>query len=87
LIEACTGLEVAHRQGIIHRDIKSSNLIITEDNHLKVIDFGLAKQGIMGDSATLTADISVQGVILGTIDYMSPEQACDQVVDYRSDLF
>jgi tRNA A-37 threonylcarbamoyl transferase component Bud32 len=87
LIEACTGLEVAHRQGIIHRDIKSSNLMITEDNHLKILDFGLAKQRIMEDSATLTADISVQGAILGTIDYMSPEQACGQVVDYRSDLF
>ena len=87
LIEACTGLEAAHRQGIIHRDIKSSNLMITEDNHLKILDFGLAKQRIVDDSATLTADISVQGAILGTIDYMSPEQACGQVVDYRSDLF
>lgn len=87
LIEACKGLETAHRQGIIHRDIKSSNLMITKDNHLKILDFGLAKQTFMEDTPTLSTDISVQGTILGTIDYMSPEQACGQVVDNRSDLF
>jgi len=87
LIEACTGMEAAHRQGIIHRDIKSSNLMITKDNRLKILDFGLAKQRLIEDAPTLATDISVQGMILGTLDYMSPEQACGQVADHRSDLF
>ena len=87
LIEACMGLETAHRQGIIHRDIKSSNLMITQDNHLKILDFGLAKQRLIENSPTLGSDISVQGTILGTLEYMSPEQACGQVLDHRSDLF
>jgi eukaryotic-like serine/threonine-protein kinase len=87
MIEACSGLEAAHRQGIIHRDIKSSNLMITEENQLKILDFGLAKQRILDTSLTFDSDITAQGMVLGTLDYMSPEQACGQAADLRSDLF
>ncbi len=87
MIEACSGLEAAHRQGIIHRDIKSSNLMITAESRLKILDFGLAKQRIMETSPTFDSDLTARGTILGTLDYMSPEQACGQAADQRSDLF
>lgn len=87
LIEACSGLELAHRQEIIHRDIKPSNLMITSDNRLKILDFGLAKHRAMETMATLTSDLTLKGALLGTLDYMSPEQACGQPLDHRSDLF
>jgi len=87
MIEACSGLEAAHRQGIIHRDIKSSNLMITAENRLKILDFGLAKQRILEASPSFDTELSMQGAIMGTLDYMSPEQACGQPADQRSDLF
>jgi|WetSurMetagenome_2_1015567.scaffolds.fasta_scaffold52213_1 eukaryotic-like serine/threonine-protein kinase len=87
MIEACTGLEAAHRQGIIHRDIKSSNLMITAENRLKILDFGLAKQRVMESSPTFDSDLTARGTIMGTLDYMSPEQACGHEADQRSDLF
>ncbi|MBP1595543.1 MAG: Protein kinase domain protein [Acidobacteria bacterium] len=87
MIEACSGLEAAHRQGIIHRDIKSSNLMIISDNKLKILDFGLAKHRVMEAGAPFSSDLTAQGALLGTLDYMSPEQACGQAVDHRSDLF
>ncbi len=87
LIEACSGLELAHRQGIVHRDIKPSNLMITNDNRLKIMDFGLAKHRALESMATLTSDLTLKGALLGTLDYMSPEQACGQPLDHRSDLF
>jgi len=86
LIEACSGLSAAHQAGIIHRDIKSSNLMITSDNHLKILDFGLAKRWEVEGIAEASA-LTVQGTLLGTLDYMSPEQACGKVVDERTDLF
>ena len=87
VIEACSGLEAAHRQSIIHRDIKSSNLMITNDNKLKILDFGLAKHRVMEAGTPFVSDLTAQGALLGTLDYMSPEQACGQAVDHRSDLF
>ncbi|MDA2934782.1 serine/threonine protein kinase, partial [Acidobacteria bacterium AH-259-D05] len=81
LIEACGGLEVAHQSTIVHRDIKSSNLMITSDNHLKILDFGLAKHW---EAAT---QLTMEGKLLGTPGYMSPEQARGDPVDHRSDLF
>ena len=87
MIEACSGLEAAHRQGIIHRDIKSSNLMITAENRLKILDFGLAKQRILEASPSFDTELTMQGAIMGTLDYMSPEQACGQPADQRSDLF
>jgi predicted Ser/Thr protein kinase len=87
MIEACSGLEAAHRQGIIHRDIKSANLMITAGNRLKILDFGLAKQRVLEMSPTFHSDLTSHGTIMGTLDYMSPEQACGHESDQRSDLF
>jgi len=81
LIEACGGLEVAHQNTIVHRDIKSSNLMITSDNHLKILDFGLAKHW------EASAQLTMEGSVLGTPGYMSPEQARGDPLDHRSDLF
>ena len=81
LIEACGGLEVAHQNTIVHRDIKSSNLMITSDNHLKILDFGLAKHW------EASAQLTMKGSVLGTPGYMSPEQASGDALDHRSDPF
>ena len=79
----------AHRKGIIHRDLKPSNVMITGDGHIKVLDFGLAKAL---PSATHTADDETKdatraGIALGTMSYMSPEQARGEPLDERSDIF
>jgi serine/threonine protein kinase/tetratricopeptide (TPR) repeat protein len=74
------GLSRAHRAGIIHRDIKPSNIFITRDNVVKILDFGVAK--LMGDTKIITG-----GTASGTIDYMSPEQLMDEVMDVRTDIW
>ena len=97
-MQIADALDEAHALSIIHRDIKSSNLIITERGLVKVLDFGLAK--LTGPLATNTGSESensgpttrlgqetVTGVVLGTVSYMSPEQALGQSVDSRSDIF
>jgi serine/threonine-protein kinase len=87
LILACGGLEAAHRQGVVHRDIKSANLMVIAGGLVKILDFGLARHDIGGAPAPWSSDLTSQGALLGTVDYMSPEQACGQTVDIRSDLF
>ncbi len=78
--QLCHGLQAAHNQGIIHRDIKTENIMIAKDGRLKIMDFGLAK---LKD----TSGITKAGTSIGTLSYMSPEQAHGLPADQRSDLW
>jgi eukaryotic-like serine/threonine-protein kinase len=82
--QAALGLAHAHAQGIVHRDIKPSNLLCTEDKQVKVLDLGL---GVLMEADSTTSFATADGIAVGTVDYMSPEQACGREVDGRSDLY
>jgi serine/threonine-protein kinase len=79
MVQMCEGLAVAHVHGIFHRDIKPGNLFIKDDGSLKILDFGVAR---LADSS-----MTASGFIVGTPDFMSPEQARGRDVDHRSDIF
>jgi serine/threonine protein kinase len=90
-VEISSGLAAAHAAGITHRDLKPENLFRTEDGRTKILDFGLAKSSeapLPDDLTRSMTDLATSpGVIVGTIAYMSPEQAQGNAVDYRSDQF
>ncbi|NND95725.1 MAG: protein kinase, partial [Pirellulaceae bacterium] len=83
-VEVARGLQHAHAQGVVHRDIKPSNLMLDRDGNLKILDFGLARMQSSGRDVTLQTTI---GQLLGTLDYMAPEQASGNVVDARADIY
>ena len=91
--QVADGLAKAHAAGIVHRDLKPENVMVTEDGHVKILDFGLAKltqpesDGSGRTHVPTVSGATEEGVILGTVGYMSPEQATGRPIDYRSDQF
>ena len=88
-VQIADGLAAAHAAGFVHRDLKPDNILVTRDNRVKILDFGLAKQtgGAPTSEATRTVTTTNPGTVLGTVAYMSPEQARGRELDARSDQF
>ena len=90
--QAAIGLQHAHERGMVHRDIKPHNLMVTVDGTIKILDFGLASlapEAIpASDAVAARSDLTAAGAIMGTPDFISPEQANDaRQVDIRSDIY
>ncbi len=88
--QATEGLAKAHEAGIVHRDLKPENIMVTRDGFVKILDFGLAKlqdSGAFNSEAVTASPATRPGVVMGTVGYMSPEQARGKPLDFRSDQF
>lgn len=94
-VQIAEGMAIAHAGGIVHRDLKPQNVMLTKDGRIKILDFGLAKpleraepDDALGAAVdTLSAELTIEGKVMGTVSYMSPEQAQGKTVDSRSDIF
>ena len=89
-IQTADGVAAAHALGIVHRDLKPANIFVTRQQRVKILDFGLATEAprsVADAASTLTMGVTGPGIIVGTVSYMSPEQARGQLVDARSDLW
>ena len=88
-LQIAQGLSRAHDAGIVHRDLKPANIMVTDDRLIKILDFGIAKIGVDTDASDMAtqAPLTNAGASVGTIGYMSPEQALSAPVDARSDVF
>jgi len=92
-VQIADAIAAAHEAGIVHRDLKPGNLMVTKDGYVKLLDFGLARRGSPVSSegeiaaATETSPPTLPGAVLGTVGYMSPEQARGETVDFHSDQF
>jgi serine/threonine protein kinase len=81
-------LAAAHDKGVVHRDLKPANVMVTADGGVKVLDFGLAKGRDAHAGSDLTTELQTrEGVVMGTVPYMSPEQVAGRRVDHRTDIF
>ena len=86
--QIASGLARAHEAGIVHRDLKPENVMVSKDGLVKILDFGLAKRmPFEGDAGSVEATVTQEGSVVGTVGYMSPEQAAGQPLDFRSDQF